>query len=135
MAMALIDYDRDGALDLVIGHWNEGYRLYRNTGANGSWIAFEVIGGAGISRDALGARVELGTPQGSQTRELRAGESRGSSHQPLLHFGIGAASEAQVTVHWPNGNSTDYGTLAAGQYHRLVHDPGVLYASGFEALP
>jgi len=38
-------------------------------------------------------------------------------------------------VHWPNGTHTDFGTLAAGQYHRLIHDPGVLFASGFEASP
>jgi len=135
MAMALIDYDRDGALDVVVSHWNEGYRLYRNIGAAGSWIAFELLGGAGISRDALGTRVEIETADGVQRRELRAGESRGSSHQPLLHFGLGTATDARVTVHWPNGTQTDFGTLAAGQYHRLIHDPGVLFASGFEASP
>jgi len=135
MAMALIDYDRDGALDVVVSHWNEGYRLYRNIGAAGSWIAFELLGGAGISRDALGTRVEIETADGVQRRELRAGESRGSSHQPLLHFGLGTATDAKVTVHWPNGTHTDFGTLAAGQYHRLIHDPGVLFASGFEASP
>lgn len=135
MAMALIDFDRDGALDVAVGHWNQGYRLYRNIGAAGSWIAFELLGGAGIIRDALGARVEVTTVEGTQSRELRAGESRGSSHQPLLHFGLGAATEAQVTVHWPNGTSTAFGNLAAGQYHRLIHDPGVLFESGFETGP
>jgi len=132
---ALIDYDRDGALDLVVGHVNDGYRLYRNTGAVGNSIFFDLLGGAGITRDALGARVEITTPDGTQWREVRHGESRGSSHQGLLHFGLGSFAEAQVRVEWPNGRSTDFGTLVAGQTHSLVYDPGVLFASSFEAAP
>jgi len=132
---ALIDYDRDGALDMIIGHVNEGYRLYRNTGASGNSIAFRLAGGAGITRDAMGARVEVTTPDGVQWREMRLGESRGSSHQALLHFGLGDATEAQVRVEWPNGMSADFGTLSAGQTHSLVFDPGVLFASSFELAP
>ncbi|GAB4167383.1 MAG: hypothetical protein Kow0020_00200 [Wenzhouxiangellaceae bacterium] len=133
MAAATIDYDRDGDLDLVIGHATQGYRLYRNDGSAGQWIAFELIGGAGITRDALGAKIEVVTPQGSQWRELRAGESRGSSHQPLLHFGLGPATSADVTVHWPNGMSVPLGNLPAGAVHRVEYDPGVLMADGFES--
>lgn len=132
---ALIDYDRDGALDLVIGHSNQGYRLYRNTGAVGNSISFRLRGGSGITLDAMGARVEVTTAGGTQWREVRHGESRGASHQPLLHFGLGNAAEASVRVEWPDGMSADFGTLAAGRTHTLVYGSGVLFASSFEALP
>ncbi len=132
---ALIDYDRDGALDLIIGHANQGYRLYRNTGAAGASISFRLTGGAGITRDAMGTRLEVTTPDGTQWRELRYGESRGVNHQALLHFGLSGATEARVRAEWPNGRSTDFGTLAAGQTHNLVYDPGLLFGSSFEAMP
>lgn len=132
---ALIDYDGDGALDMIIGHVNEGYRLYRNAGATGNSISFRLIGGAGITRDAMGARVEISTPAGTQWRELRFGESRGANHQPILHFGLGSAAEADVRVEWPNGRSTDFGTLPAGQRHTLIYDPGLLFGNSFESAP
>jgi len=129
---ALIDYDGDGALDLIVGHHNDGYRLYRNTGAAGNSITFQLIGSTGITLDAMGARVEVTTPDGTQSRELRLGGSRGANHQALLHFGVGGASEAQVTVEWPDGQSTYAGILAAGLTHTLIHDPGLVFADSFE---
>jgi len=133
---ARLDYDGDGRLDLVIGHFGSGYRLYRNTTAGtGNHIAFRLAGGAGINRDAAGARVEIETGEGRQWRELRLGASRGSSHQPLLHFGLGEAESAEVTVHWPGGGVQEFGQRAAGQTHVLVHDPGVMFADSFESAP
>jgi len=132
---ALIDYDRDGALDMIIGHVNHGYRLYRNTGATGASISFRLIGGAGITRDAMGARVEISTPTGTQWRELRIGESRGANHQPILHFGLGSATEANVQVEWPDGSTADFGTLPAGEPHTLIYDPGLIFGNSFESTP
>jgi len=68
-----------------------------------------------------------------QWRELRAGESRGSSHDRILHFGLGAADQARVTIHWPDGLVSGYGQMAAGRYYRIAH-PSVdlLFGSDFE---
>jgi len=130
---ARLDYDGDGRLDLVIGHFGSGYRLYRNTTPEtGNYIAFRLAGGAGINRDAAGARVEITTADGRQSRELRLGASRGSSHQPLLHFGLDTAEAAEVSVHWPGGGVQAFGSLDAGEVHTLVQDPGVMFADSFE---
>ena len=137
IAAARIDFDRDGRMDLVLGHSNEGYRLYRNQAAPGAWIGFRLEGGGpGVTRDALGAWVEIETADGIQRREMRAGESRGSSHDPVLHFGLGSASEADVTIHWPDGTVESVGTLPAGRYHHRAHpqfDP--LFSGSFEPAP
>lgn len=135
-AAARIDFDRDGRLDLVLGHWNQGYRLYRNISPQaGNWLGLSLRGGGPVNRGAVGAVVEVHTGAGNpQRRMLSAGESRGSSHEPVLHFGLGAASEAQVRIHWPDGLVEDIGVLAAGQYHHRLHpaaDP--IFASGFSS--
>jgi hypothetical protein len=136
IAAARIDFDRDGRMDLVLGHFNEGYRLYRNQAAPGQWIGFRLEGGGpGVTRDALGAWVEVTTGDGVQRREMRAGESRGSSHDPILHFGLGASTMADVTIHWPDGTVESIGTMEAGRYHHRVHpqfDP--LFAASFEPV-
>ncbi len=126
-AAAVIDFDLDGRLDLVLGHWNQhpGYRLYRNeTPLTGNWIGFRLEGGNGINREAIGTRIILDDGSATtQMRELRAGESRGSSHHPVLHFGLGKASSADITVRWPDGLMQTFPSMNAGTYHLLVY-PG-----------
>ncbi|MCB1552534.1 MAG: CRTAC1 family protein [Xanthomonadales bacterium] len=133
---ARIDYDLDGRTDLVLGHWNQGYALYRNvTPAAGHWIGFALEGSGAMTRGALGARVVVRSGTGGcQMRELRAGEARGSSHQPVLHFGLGTRTQAQATVYWPDGRVQRLGMLAADSYHALSPDtltPSV-HGDGFE---
>ncbi len=123
-AAAYADFDRDGKLDLVLHHWNQdpGYRIYRNVTADtGNWIAFELTGGGPVNRDAIGARIRVTTPDGEQIRELRAGESRGASHDRILHFGLGEHSAAGVTIFWPDGTEQSLGSLSGCRYHRLAH--------------
>ncbi|GAB4184341.1 MAG: CRTAC1 family protein [Wenzhouxiangellaceae bacterium] len=135
-AAALIDYDRDGRMDMVSGVFNQGYRLHRNTTAVvGNWIGFRLEGGAGINRDAIGARVSVTMLDGStQIRELRSGESRGSNHEALLHFGLAADNAVQaVSIRWPDGLEETLPPPAINQYHYRVYPPAeVILGGGFE---
>ena len=137
---AIVDFDLDGRLDLVVGHWNQspGYRLYRNTSsAAGNWIGFRLEGGGPVNRDAIGTQLAIDTGDGSpQMRELRAGESRGSSHQQILHFGLGTQESADVTVVWPGGLTELLQDMPAGQYHELSYpEDNVLFTDRFSASP
>ncbi|MBK7042967.1 MAG: CRTAC1 family protein [Rhodanobacteraceae bacterium] len=132
---ARIDFDRDGRLDLVLGHWNMGYRLYRNVSQNTNhWLELTLEGGGPVNRGAVGALVEVLTPDGGRQRcEMRAGESRGSSHEPLLHFGLGVYPSAQVTIRWPDGVVEPLGTLAADQFHHRAYPAEMMiFRSSFE---
>ena len=132
---ARIDFDRDGRTDLAVGHWNNGYEFYRNvTAGTGHWMAFTLTGGGAVNRDGIGTIVTVETADGVvQMREMRAGEARGSSHEKVLHFGLGNYTEAQVRVRWPDGTQENLGTMAADQYHAHQH-PAVaqVFRSGFE---
>ncbi len=122
---AYIDFERNGRLDLILHHWNQapGYRLYENTTGNvGNWIAFELEGGGPVNRDAIGTRITIQIPgEDAQRRELRAGESRGASHDRILHFGLGPHRYADVTVHWPDGTVEALGRFGACRYHELIY--------------
>jgi hypothetical protein len=126
-AAARLDFNLDGRLDLVIGHWNQpvGYRLYENvTPDAGHWIGFRLDGGDATNRSALGTRIVLDDGLGStQMRELRSGEARGGNHEPMLHFGLGQQTQVSATVHWPDGTAQALNDLAIDQYHELTH-PG-----------
>jgi len=133
-AAAWLDYDRDGRLDLMLGHYNIAYSLNRNLAPGGHWLAIRLEGNGPVNRDAIGSLVRISTPDGGQQmRELRAGESRGSSNEPMVHFGLGAATSVAVAIRWPDGLEQELGYLEVDRYHQVAYPvPGVLFAQGFE---
>ena len=135
--IAVADFDRDGDLDLVVGHSrsrcdanapNNCYptsrvRYFENLSADrGHWLQLRLEGGPGTNRSAIGARVEVTTSAGTQSQQVGGGHGHyGIQHDLVLHFGLGSACSATVTVHWPNGTrSTDTVTLTADRRYHLV---------------
>jgi hypothetical protein len=61
IGVSAADYDADGYLDLIIGDYDEGYKLFRNTlgdgDAGGNWFALRLDGATAVNRDAVGAKV------------------------------------------------------------------------------
>jgi hypothetical protein len=49
-----------------------------------------------------------------------------SSHDPRLHFGLGAAGSAEVAVRWPSGATEALGVLDADQVHLVLEGKGVV---------
>ena len=125
MGLAYADYDRDGWLDFVLGNWNEGYRLFRNTGAAGSgnnWLNVRLIGGGDINRDAIGSRVYLMTDQGrALMQEVKAGSSLGAGNDMALHFGLGDAKPRQLRIRWSNGKERVIDALAPNQFLEVAY--------------
>ena len=92
MGVAYADFDQDGWVDMVVGNWNEGYVLYRNTAAAGedhNWLTIRLIGGGPVNRDAVGARVFVTTTSGRITMQaVTSGSSLGAGNDLALHFGV-----------------------------------------------
>ena len=106
MGVAYADYDQDGRVDFVIGNWNDQYRLYRNVVENDHhWVAFKLVGGGPVNRDAIGARALVTTDDGlTQMQEVKSGSGLGAGNDTTLHFGLGTAVVASVEVQWPDGS-------------------------------
>lgn len=130
--IAIADFDRDGDLDVAVGHSrmrceDQCYekatvRLFENVlGGQGNWLQLDLRGGEGSNGMAIGARVEVVTKAGKQTQEVGGGHGHyGIQHEHALHFGLGAAGEAQVTILWPDRKrSISRFSLQAGYRYRI----------------
>ena len=116
---AVADYDNDGDLDLLVTTVGAAPRLLRNDGGNRNhWLQILLVGHT--HPDALGARVIVTAAGVRQTKERTSGGSYLSSHDPRLHFGLGAAASADVEIHWPDGLTQHIEAVAANQVLRLV---------------
>jgi hypothetical protein len=118
--VAVLDYDRDGQLDLLLRNYRQPAVLLRNRGGTGHWLALRLVG-TRSNRDAVGARIRLRTPAGWQTRDVTAGSGYLSGSSLVQHFGLGAATAAaEIEVTWPSGERTEVHTLAADRRYQLV---------------
>jgi hypothetical protein len=54
-----------------------------------------------------------------------------SSNDPRLHFGLGAASTADVEVYWPTGKMESLPHLAADQFVTIREGQGIVKGRPF----
>jgi enediyne biosynthesis protein E4 len=107
MGLAYADYDRDGHVDIVLGIWDEGYALYRNTGAaaeGNGWFALELRGGGPVNADAVGSKVFVTTSDGrTQVHHVVNGSSLGAGSSLTVHVGLGRHEVVDLRIVWPDG--------------------------------
>ena len=122
-ATAVADYDDDGDLDLLVTTVAAQPRLLRNDGGNAQhYLQILLVGKS--HPDGLGTRVEVVADGVRQVQERQSGGSYLASHDPRLHFGLGAATSAQVEIRWPDGTHQTIEKVAANQVLRVVQpDP------------
>lgn len=96
---ALADFDLDGRLDILVLNRRAAMEIYRNETQNvGHWLAVVLLQEGG-NRNAIGARVTVG----AEMQHLTIGGGHAGGQALPLHFGLGDATEVEVTVEWPNG--------------------------------
>ncbi|MCB1094896.1 MAG: ASPIC/UnbV domain-containing protein [Verrucomicrobiae bacterium] len=126
-SICLGDWDFDGALDFWAYNRNSPrLRLMRNTSSSAAgsesrhWVALR-LKGVTCNRDAIGARVEVTTPSGTQFRTLRAGEGFLSQSSKWLHLGLGNDSGIEkVTVRWPGSPEPETFTAVTSNTFQIL---------------
>jgi len=104
--LAVGDIDNDGTLEVLVNNQNEPPSLWKQEmRAAGHWLQVQLVGSRS-NRSAIGARVIVEAGGRKQIDEVRSGSSYLSQNDLRLHFGLGVATTAAVTVRWPAGATT-----------------------------
>lgn len=117
---AVVDLNDDGQLDLVVVNRNDRAEIWRNSGAGlGHWLQL-ALHQDGTNRNAIGAWIEVRTGDLVQRREITSGGGHVSGQLGWWHFGLGAASGAEVRVIWPDGTAGDWAAVKADGFYDLT---------------
>jgi hypothetical protein len=116
--VAVADFDRDGDLDVVVGHSRarcggtadcyetSQIRFFENQ-LGGNFVQIDLEGVGSGNPMAVGARVRLTAGGLTQRQELTAGHGHYGAQDPAtLHFGLADQCEAEVEVRWPDSEGT-----------------------------
>ncbi len=134
---AWADYDNDGFLDLLIkngigsetdiGDAADGtHVLLRNT-PNGNHFVKVNLKGVQSNLNGIGARLSVTTPDGLTCYRQNTGDSGGnyaSQGNVPVHFGIGAAATADLTIIWPSRITQTLSNVAANSTLTVVEASG-----------
>jgi hypothetical protein len=126
------DFDNDGDIDMVVVNLNEAPSLLRNdlTG-DAHWLKVKLVG-VKSNRSAIGARVTAHYGGKIQAQEVLSQASFYSANDRRLHFGLGAASKADLEVRWPNGNKERVENVPADRLVVIQEGAGVVREDRFD---
>lgn len=115
------DFDNDGDIDALVMTMNETPLLIRNdynTSAQrgaGHWLKLKLIG-TKSNRSAIGAKVTVRAGTKAWMQEVTSQTSYYSHNDLRLHFGLGAATQADaIEIRWPNGQTETLKNIPADQ--------------------
>jgi hypothetical protein len=126
-AMAILDLDNDGDLDIVTNEFHDGPMVLRSNlsdkrGDQLRWVGIKLVGSQS-NRDGLGAVVKV-TAGGKSYSQANDGVTGYLSHGLIpLYFGLGDAGGIEkIEVTWPSGKTQKIEGLELGKTH-TVREP------------
>jgi enediyne biosynthesis protein E4 len=130
--VAFGDFDNDGDVDILVVNMNEPPSLLRNdvSGA-GHWLKVLLVGTVS-NRSAIGAQAVVSYGERKQAQAVLAQSSYLSVNDRRLHFGLGAASSADLEIRWPNGGRESIAKVAAGQLVVVREGSGIVRSERFQ---
>jgi len=119
---AVVDFNLDGKLDLVVVNRRENAKIWRNDSSDlGHWIEVKLEQPT-PNVDAIGAWIEIKNGDKVVHREMTVGGGHASGSIGWRHFGLGKNADAELRVVWPDGKAGEWQKLAADQFYVLKKD-------------
>lgn len=119
---AYADLDNDGDLDMIINNFDSEALVYKNRAVEnnkGSWLQIKLIGAA-PNTFAVGSKIRVKVGDNVYIDELTPTRGFFSSVEPLLHYGLGAAKQADVVeVEFPGNKLVSLQNVGANQRIRV----------------
>ncbi len=121
--LAVGDLDNDGNEEIVVVNMGEAPSLLKNFRAGGNSLLVRALTSG---RDAIGARITVIAGGHKQIDEVRSGGSYMSQNDFRLHFGLGGASTADMSIRWLDGKVENLRAVAAGEIVTIEEGKGVV---------
>ena len=86
-------------------------------------------------RDAVGARISVTTGRRKQIDEVRSGGYHISQGDFRVHFGLGQATRADVSIRWPQGLVETLKDVEGNQWIVVREGKGIVERHRFSGLP
>ncbi len=128
--IAVGDLDNDGSEEIVVVNLFEPPSLLKNFGPKGNALLVRAVTASG--RDAVGARLTLTAGGRKQIDEVRSGGFHISQGDFRVHFGMGHATKADLTIRWPEGKVETVKGVDANQWIVLREGKGVVERHPFK---
>ncbi|TWU08069.1 FG-GAP-like repeat-containing protein [Stieleria varia] len=127
-SMATTDFNRDGAVDVLIGHLDQPLALLENrTETPGHWIQLELVG-VQSERDAIGARVVVSTKRGSFSNWVSAGDGYFCNDESVIDVGLGQENAIQqLEIVWPSGKRQVFASPQIDRRYLSIENDDRLY--------
>ena len=125
------DFDNDGDIDILVMNMNEPPSLLRNdVSGGGHWLKVLLVG-VKTNRSAIGARVVARYGDRTPGAGSDGAISFYSANDRRLHFGLGTATAADLTIRWTNGATETIPNVAADQFVTIREGAGIINKQKF----
>jgi hypothetical protein len=127
--LAILDYDNDGDLDVIISHVDleATASLLQNEGGNQNhWLGISLIGKKGPAT-AIGAKVSVLVGGKKQVHANQWSTGYLSNNDPRMHIGLGKHKIIEMLeIVWNDGTKEVYKNITADRYISIQQGKGII---------
>ncbi|TFG41088.1 MAG: CRTAC1 family protein, partial [Bacteroidia bacterium] len=127
--LAVLDYDNDGDMDVIISHVDlkATAELLRNDGGNANhWLGLTLKGRQGPA-SAIAAKVVATTGGKRQVFVNQWATSYLCNNDPRVHIGLGSANKVdKLEIFWNGGKKEVFKNVVADRYITIMEGKGIL---------